>query len=33
MNIRKEIIANTFEPSKIMPDMRVEGNVTITTEE
>jgi hypothetical protein len=33
MNIRKEIISDVFEPSKIMPDMRVEGSITITTEE
>lgn len=31
MNVRKEIISDPFEPGKILPDMRVEGNVTITT--
>jgi len=31
MTIRKDIITDMFEPGKIMPDMRVEGHVTITT--
>ena len=31
--LRKAAIADSFMTNKVMPDMKLEGNVTVTTEE
>ena len=30
---KKDILADKFEPLKVLPDMRVEGSLTVLTEE